>query len=147
MFCRAFVFAACLAFSAQAFASAFDSLEDQKLQGEAYSLLVKNADSIRLTGDVYSNERLSTIVGKVEDYYRELEDVLMVGGDIETDMKSNISHVDTQCEIAKDSRSAKCDLIIAYLPLGETTVRFHVTLDETKVPVAIDSTAEVFRGD
>lgn len=147
MFSRALVFAASMILSTQAFASAFDSLDDQKLQGEAYSLLVKNADSIRLTGDVHSHERLSTIIDKVEAYYRELEEVLMAGGDIETDMKSNISHVDTQCKVAEGSQSAKCDLTIAYIPLGETTVRFTVTLDETKTPVAVDAMAEVFRGD
>ncbi|MDG0815955.1 metalloproteinase domain-containing protein [Bdellovibrio svalbardensis] len=136
-----------LLLSTQAHASAFDSIKDQDMQASAYSLLVKNADQISLRGDIREGEKLAPIVASVEEYYRQIEEVLMNGGNLETDLKSNIDHVDTRCERNETKKAAQCDLTIQFKPLGETTVRFNVGLDSDDKAVDISSTAEVFRGD
>lgn len=136
--------------STQAHASAFDSLADQELQTSAYSLLVKNANSIGLSGDIHKGEKLTSILAQVEDYNHQLGEVLMNGGDIEKDIKSNIDHTDIKCVKLENSvagNSAQCDLIIQYKPLGETTVRFVVVLDSEGKAAGIGGNAEVMRGD
>lgn len=139
-----------LLISTQAHASAFDSLADQELQTSAYSLLVKNAGSIGLNGDIHKGEKLASIVGEVEEYNRQLGEVLMNGGDIEKDIKSNIDHTDIKCVKLENSvagKAAQCDLIIQYKPLGETTVRFLIVLDSEDKAAGIGGAAEVMRGD
>lgn len=135
-----------LLISTQAYASAFDSLADQELQASAYSQLVKNAANMRLRGDIREGEKMTSIVNEVEDYNHELEEILMNGGDIEKDMKSNIDHTDVKC-VKIQSQRAQCDLIIQYKPLGETTVRFVVGLDSEGKAVGVSGMADVMRGD
>lgn len=135
-----------LLISTQAYASAFDSLADQELQASAYSLLLKNAGSMKIRGDISAGEKLAPIVNQVEEYNQELAEVLMNGGNIETDMKSNIDHTDVKC-IKAQNQTAQCDLIIQYKPLGETTVRFTVGLSSEGKAASISETADVIRGD
>ncbi|GEM_PF-2044364 len=144
MFLRVLLTVASLFLAVQAHASAFDSLNDQKLQGDAYDLLKSQSENVRLVGDVHADEKLSAILAQVDDYEREMLEVLQNGGDIEKDMKSSIRLVDNECKVT--GARATCDLTITYRPIGETTVRFTVTLDETQKPVAVDGIAEVFRG-
>lgn len=139
-----------LLFTTQAHASAFDSLADQELQASAYSLLLKNADNISLRGDIHEGEKLASILANVENYTRELEEVLMNGGDIEKDMKSNVDHFDIKCIKLQNpiaAQNAQCTLIIQYKPLGETGVRFLVGLDSEGKAASIGETADVMRGD
>lgn len=139
-----------LLISTQVYASAFDSLTDQELQASAYSLLVKNAGNVKLRGDIREGEKLTSIVNEVEEYNRQLEEVLMRGGDIEKDIKSDIDHTDVKCVKIQDQlagQTAQCDLIIQYKPLGETTVRFIVGLDSEGKAVGISGMADVMRGD
>lgn len=134
----------------QAHASAFDSLADQELQASAYSLLVKNADSITLRGDIHEGEKLTSILAKVEEYNRQLEEVLMNGGDIEKDMKSNVDHTDVKCVKLQSpiaGQNAQCTLIIQFKPLGEIGVSFLVGLDSAGNAATIGDFAEVSRGD
>lgn len=139
-----------LMLSSQAHASAFDSLADQELQASAYSLLVKNADSITLRGDIHEGEKLSSILAKVTEYTSQLEEVLMNGGDIEKDIKSNIDHTDVKCVKLQNpiaGQNAQCTLIIQFKPMGETGVRFLVGLDSAGNAATIGDFAEVMRGD
>lgn len=133
-------------FAAQAQASAFDSLNDQKLQEQAYTLLENNADSIRMSGDVHDSERLSDILGKVKTYNDEILKRLEEGRDIEN-LESPISGVDTKCQIQQDEKSADCTLFISYRPMGETGVQFTVLLDAQKNAVDIIRSVLVSRGD
>lgn len=135
-----------LLISTQAYASAFDSLADQELQASAYSQLVKNAANMGLRGDISAEEKLISIVNAVEDYNHELAEVLMNGGDIEKDMKSNIDHTDVKC-VKVQGQTAQCDLIIQYKPLGETTVRFMVGLNSEGKATSVSGMADVMRGD
>lgn len=139
-----------LLLSTQAHASAFDSLADQDIQASAYSLLVKNADKITLRGDIHEGEKLTTILASIEDYNRQLEEVLMNGGDIEKDIKSNIDHTDVKCSklpVPTAGQNTQCNLTIQFKPLGETTVRFLVGLDSENKAITIGEIADVMRGD
>lgn len=133
-------------FSTQAFASAFDSLNDQKLQEQALTLLEQNAASMRLTGDVRAEEKLTEILAKVQAYNDEILTRLSEGQDLEN-MTSAVSHTDTKCSIDHGGKSAVCNLLISYRPLGETNVRFHVDLDDAGNAVGISNTADITRGD
>ena len=76
------VFLMSFVFATQASASAFDSLNDQKLQEQALTLLEQNAASMRLTGDVRPEEKLTEILAKVQayndDYYNPVNSYLNV---------------------------------------------------------------------
>ncbi|MEK2645552.1 metalloproteinase domain-containing protein [Bdellovibrio sp. BCCA] len=133
-------------FAAQAQASAFDSLNDQKLQEQAYTLLENNADSIRMSGDVHDSERLSDILGKIKAYNDEILKRLEEGRDIEN-LESPISNVDTKCQVQQDEKSADCTLFISYRPMGETGIQFTVLLDAQKNAVDIIRSVLVSRGD
>ncbi|MGE9745865.1 metalloproteinase domain-containing protein [Bdellovibrio bacteriovorus] len=133
-------------FSTQAFASAFDSLNDQKLQEQALTLLEQNAASMRLTGDVRAEEKLTEILAKVQAYNDEILTRLSEGQDLES-MTSAVSHTDTKCSIDQGGKSAVCNLLITYRLLGETNVRFHVDLDDAGNAVGISNTADITRGD
>lgn len=133
-------------FATQASASAFDSLNDQKLQEQALTLLEQNAGSMRMSGDVHSHEKLTDILAKVQAYNDEILTRLSEGRDLE-DMKSAVSHTDTKCTVDQGGRSAVCNLLITFRPLGETNVRFYVDLDESGNAVGISNTADISRGD
>lgn len=135
-----------LLISTQAYASAFDSLADQELQASAYSLLLKNADNMKIRGDISADEKLASIVNEVEAYNQELTEVLMNGGNIETDMKSNIDHTDVKC-VKIQSQRAQCDLTIQYKPMGETTVRFTIGLNSEGKATSVSDVADIIRGD
>ena len=135
-----------LLISTQAYASAFDSLADQELQASAYALLLKNAGNMKIRGDISAGEKLVTIVNEVEEYNQELAQVLMDGGNIETDMKSDIDHTDVKC-VKVQSQTAQCDLIILRKPMGETTVRFMVGLNSEGKAASVSDAADVMRGD
>lgn len=135
-----------LVLATQAHASAFDSLDDQKLQEQALSLLEQNKDSIRMTGDVHASEKLSDILGQIDKYNEEIMKRLEEGRDLE-DMESNVSTVDTKCAIQKDEKTAQCDLLITFKPLGETNINFTVVLDSEKNAVSIVELVTVARGD
>ncbi|AFY02973.1 hypothetical protein [Bdellovibrio bacteriovorus] len=133
-------------FASQASASAFDSLNDQKLQEQALTLLEQNAGTMRMSGEVHSHEKLTDILAKVQAYNEEILTRLSEGQDLE-DMKSAVSHTDTKCTIDQDGRSAVCNLLISYRPLGETNVRFYIDLDDAGNAVGISGTADITRGD
>lgn len=135
-----------LLISTQAYASAFDSLADQELQASAYALLLKNAGNMKIRGDISAGEKLVTIVNEVEEYNQELAQVLMDGGNIETDMKSDIDHTDVKC-VKVQSQTAQCDLIIQRKPMGETTVRFMIGLSAEGKAASVSDVADVMRGD
>ncbi|MFV8257440.1 metalloproteinase domain-containing protein [Bdellovibrio bacteriovorus] len=133
-------------FSTQAFASAFDSLNDQKLQEQALTLLEQNADTMLIDGDVRPDEKLTDILAKVQAYNDEILTRLAEGQNLE-DMTSSVSHTDTKCSVQKSGRTAVCNLLITYRPLGETNIRFTVDLDDAGNAVGISNTADVTRGD
>lgn len=133
-------------FATQAHASAFDSLNDQKLQEQALTLLEKNASSMRMSGDVHDNEKLTDILDKVKAYHDEILKRLEEGRDLEN-MESAISNVDTKCQIQAGEKTADCTLFISYRPLGETGIQFTVLLDAEKNAVDIVGGALVSRGD
>ncbi|KHD87498.1 MAG: hypothetical protein OM95_14095 [Bdellovibrio sp. ArHS] len=134
-----------LMFSSQAFASAFDSLNDQKLQGEAYSKLLSEAQNITISGDIHEGEKLTTILKAAEDYHAEMLDLLERGESIE-DMKSPVSSVDTQCKINAQKTGAECIVFINFKPLGETAIIFSVELNEKQEVISISNRAEISRG-
>lgn len=133
-------------FAAQAHASAFDSLNDQKLQEQALTLLEQNAGNMTLSGDVLKTEKLTDILAPLKKFHEEVLKRLEEGRDLE-DLESNISHTDTTCVIQKNQKTAVCDLLIAYNPMGETNVEFKVLLDKDKNAVAIIGGALISRGD
>jgi hypothetical protein len=130
-----------------AFASAFDSLNDQELQEASYKLLVLNKDKISISGDIRSDETLSSILLDVEKYNQSIEELLSGGGDLETELKSNISSVDAKCALNSEKSAANCNLTITFFPLGETSILYSVGLDKNQKAVSISSRAEVVRGD
>lgn len=127
-------------------ASAFDSLNDQQLQEQAYSLLENNAASIRMSGDVHDNEKLTDILSKVKARNEEIMKRLEEGRDLEN-LESPISNVDTKCEVQSDKKSADCTTFISYSPMGETGIQFKVILDAQGNAVDIVRNVLVSRGD
>lgn len=131
----------------QASASAFDSIKDQELQASAYGVLNKNAQTVGLEGDIKNGERLTDILKVVNAYTEELEEVILNGGDLEKDMKSNIQHIDIKCVRAANLETAKCALMIQFKPLGETAVEFTVKINAQDQAEEIIGNALVSRGD
>lgn len=137
-------------FATQAHASAFDSLNDQKLQEQAMKILARNASAIdvlgEVSGDVHADEKLVTTLKEIESHNEELLNKLAEGGDIEN-LESRIMQIDTKCKKQEGETSANCDLLITYRPLGEKNVNFKVFLDKTGDVIAIDKKVVISRGD
>lgn len=133
-----------LSISSQSLASAFSSEEMQKIEEQAYEALVNEAPRMSLTGDVRSEEKLTDLLKEVDDYATELENVLMVGGDIETDLKSSIQATSVTCSM-KESRIAKCYLEVLY-KLGDQAIEFDVLVDKDNKVLLTSKVAIVHRG-
>lgn len=134
-----------LVLASQAQASAFDSLNDQKLQEQAMALLKGNAAAIEMTGDVHPHEKLSDIIKEIDLYNEELLSRIADGQDIEN-MKSRIRSVDTKCIIQQSEKAALCDLMIIYR-LGDQNINFKVLLNAENNAIAIENKVVVSRGD
>lgn len=139
-----------LVFAVQAQASAFDSLNDQKLQSQAVRLLFQNGAAIdalgEVTGDVRVGEKIMDTVKEIEAHNEEFLNTLGDGGDIEN-LKSRIAAVDTKCVKQSNAKAAICDLLITYKPLGEKNVQFKVFLNASGDAVTIDQKVVISRGD
>lgn len=136
-----------MAMSLQVQASAFDSLEMQKLQEQSIELLRQQADQDRITmqGDVHPGEKLSDIFRAIDAYYDELFDAINFGIGLD-ELTSPIQGVETKCAI-HSKKVAICELIITYRPLGETYIEFIVNLDSSQKAVSVKPIVDVSRGD
>ncbi len=94
---------------------------------KAAQLLEKNAGRIKLNGDVHKGERLTTILNR-------------------TRAQSEASSV--YCEMFPRGIAARCMVVIAHRPMGETALTFYVSLDKNKMPETImENRVNVSRGD
>lgn len=139
-----------LVFAVQAQASEFDSLKDQRLQSQAIRLLFQTGVAIdamgEVTGDVRNGEKIMDTVKEIEAHNEEFLNTLAEGGDIEN-LKSRIANVDTKCVKQPSAKTAICDLLITYKPLGEKNVQFKVFLNAAGDVVTIDQKVVISRGD
>lgn len=108
---------------------------------EVTTLLGKNVDSLKLTGDVHPGEKLRPILQELADHI-----TAFIAQDEESN--SNIKDIRFACDVRKSQAFARCDLSISYHPMGETALLFDVTINKDSLPEGIvGSRIEVSRGD
>ena len=121
--------------------------KQQDFTTQAFELLVKNVDSIKLEGDIKPGEKLKPILDELGDFLAA--HIFLFAGDDPEDYKGPIKSFTADCKQASErSLSAKCELFIQYKPLGETGIIFYIGLDKDKKPQSIlNNRVQISRGD
>ena len=94
---------------------------------KAAQLLQKNANRIKLEGDIHKGERISGILNR---------------------MRAQSEASSVYCEMFPRGIAARCTVVIAHRPMGETGLTYYVSLDNNKMPETImENRVSVARGD
>lgn len=119
----------------------------QDFNTQAFELLVKNADAMKLEGDMHPGEKLKPILDDLGDFLAS--HLFAIMGDDPDDYTGSIKSFTADCTpTTQSSLSSKCVLIIQYKPLGETGLTFFVSLDKDKKPERIiENRVQISRGD
>ena len=121
--------------------------KQQDLNTQAFELLIKNVDIIKLEGDIKPGEKLKPILDELGDYLAA--HIFLMMGDDPDDYTGPIKSFSADCkQLTEPARSAKCELFIQYKPIGETGIVFNVGLDKDKKPQSIlENRVQISRGD
>ncbi len=139
----------CLPVSGFATDKAFEAKAE--LTNKAFELLVKNRDSLIMTGDISADEKLQPLFDDLGEFISHK--LFSVMYDDDEDYTGRIRNFTAACEKLTDRNStALCKLIIQYKPLdkllSETALSFHVNLDKDSQPESIvENLVAVSRGD
>ena len=94
---------------------------------KAAQLLQKNSGRIKLEGDVHKGERIASILNR---------------------MRAQSETSSVYCEMFPRAIAARCMVVIAHRPMGETALTYYVSLDNNKMPETImENRVSVSRGD
>lgn len=121
--------------------------KQQDLSNQAFELLVKNVDTVKLEGDIRPGEKLKPILDDLGDYLAA--HIFIIMGDDPDDYTGSIKSFSADCkQLTERALSAKCELFIQYKPIGETGIVFYVGLDKDKKPLSIlENRVQISRGD
>ena len=121
--------------------------KQQDITTQAFELLVKNVDTLKIEGDVNPGEKLKPILDELDDYLAA--HIFLFIGDEPENYKGPIKSFSANCKpLTERALSAKCELFIQYKPIGETGLVFYVGLDKDKKPQSIlENRAQISRGD
>lgn len=134
-------------FSLVSFAEKATVSENKELETQAFELLGKNVDSLKLEGNVNPDEKLRPIIEDLANLMYEQMNGLSMMSSEENNYKGNIKDYIANCREGAD-QSAECKLIIQYKPLGEIGITFIVGLDNNRKPESIlNNRVIIDRGD
>ena len=114
---------------------------------QAFELLVKNVDTLKIEGDINPGEKLKPILDELGDYLAA--HIFLFIGDDPENYTGPIKSFSADCkQLTERALSAKCELFIQYKPIGETGLVFYVGLDKDKKPQSIlGNRVQISRGD
>ncbi len=121
--------------------------KQQDFTTQAFELLVKNVDTLKIGGDINPGEKLKPILDELGDYLAS--HIFLFMGDDPEDYNGPIKSFSADCkQLTERALSAKCELFIQYKPIGETGIAFYVSLDKDKKPQSIlFNRVQISRGD
>lgn len=121
--------------------------KQQDFNTQAFELLVNNAESLKIKGDILPGEKLKPILDELGEFLAA--HIFLFFGDESEDYAGPIKSFTADCkQLSELNLSARCELIIQYKPLGETGITFYIGLDKDKKPQSIlENRVQISRGD
>lgn len=134
-------------FAFNGFAGDTIDFKQQDFNTQAFELLVKNIDKMKLEGEAKPGEKFKPILDELGNFIAN--HIFSVMADDTEGYTGPIKNFTADCTpLAELKLAAKCQIIIQYIPMGELGISFYVGLDKNKKPESIlENRVYITRGD